>query len=139
MKFDIFRPNAFINSQSLNNTQVTNSFNKLSHWYLHKVQENEKRKNMNRSIGSRRIKYIMFGVLKINYQKTRWNRHVASNSYITFRDEISTSPAGIDFTLRLHEEINFHPGKAGQVSRYLLAKTHRFPLIWKCLQNDEIL
>ena len=46
-----------------------------------------------------------------------------------FRDEISTSPAGIDFTLRLHEEINFHPGKAGQVSRYLLAKTHRFPLI----------
>ena len=31
------------------------------------------------------------------------------------RDEISTRPVGTDSTLRLHGEINFHPGKAGQV------------------------
>ena len=46
------------------------------------------------------------------------------------RDEISTHPAGTDFILRLHGEINFHHGKARQVStRYLFTKTHRFPLI----------
>ena len=42
----IFRPNASINPQSLNNTQMTNSFYNLSHWCLNKVQENEKRKSM---------------------------------------------------------------------------------------------
>ena len=45
-------------------------------------------------------------------------------------DKISTPPAGTDFTLRLHGEINIHPGKAAQVSTgYLLTKTYRFPLI----------
>ena len=46
MNFDIFRPNAPISSQSLNNTQMTNSCYNLFHWCLHKVQEYEKRKNM---------------------------------------------------------------------------------------------
>ena len=32
------------------------------------------------------------------------------------RDEISTRPAETDFTLRLHVEIKFRPGKAGQFS-----------------------
>ena len=46
------------------------------------------------------------------------------------RNEISTRPAGTDFTLRLHEEINFHTGKLGQVSTwYLFPKTHRFQSI----------
>ena len=46
------------------------------------------------------------------------------------RDEISTRPAGTDFTLRLHGEINFCPCKAGKVSTwYLFTKTHRFRLI----------
>ena len=37
------------------------------------------------------------------------------------QDEISTRPAETDFTLRLHEEIKFRPGKAGQFStRYLI-------------------
>ena len=31
-------------------------------------------------------------------------------------DEISTRPAGTDFTLRVHVEIKFCPGKAGQFS-----------------------
>ena len=31
------------------------------------------------------------------------------------QDEISTRPAGKDFTLRLHGEIHFHRGKAGPV------------------------
>ena len=45
-------------------------------------------------------------------------------------DEISTRPAGTDFTLRLHGQISFYPCKAGQVSTlYLFTKTHRFPLI----------
>ena len=30
------------------------------------------------------------------------------------REEISNRPAETDFTLRLHEEIKFHPGKAAQ-------------------------
>ena len=34
------------------------------------------------------------------------------------RDEISAHPAGTDFTLRLHEEIKFRPGKAGQFSTW---------------------
>ena len=46
MEFNIFRPNAPINSQSSNNTQMTNSYYNLSHWYLHKEQKYEKRKNM---------------------------------------------------------------------------------------------
>ena len=47
---------------------------------------------------------------------------------IPFRwDEISTRPAGTDFTLRLHGEISFYPCKGGQVSTlYLLTKTQRF-------------
>ena len=56
-------------------------------------------------------------------------------------DKISTRPAGIDFTLRLHVEIKFCPGKAGQFStwhllRFVLTKFvhtklkfHRFSLI----------
>ena len=32
------------------------------------------------------------------------------------QDEISTRPAGAYFTLRLHVEIKFHHGKAGQFS-----------------------
>ena len=32
------------------------------------------------------------------------------------RDEISTRPAGTDFTLRLHGKTKFHPDKAGQFS-----------------------
>ena len=44
MNFDIFR--APINSQSLSNTQMTNSYYSLFHWCLHKVQECEKRENM---------------------------------------------------------------------------------------------
>ena len=36
------------------------------------------------------------------------------------RDEISTRPAGVDFSLRLNGEISLNPGKVGQVStRYL--------------------
>ena len=46
MKFNIFRPNAPINSQSSNNTQMTNSYYNLSHQCLNKVQEYQKRKNM---------------------------------------------------------------------------------------------
>ena len=34
------------------------------------------------------------------------------------RDEISTGPAGTDFTLRLNGEIEFHPGKTGQFSTW---------------------
>ena len=37
-------------------------------------------------------------------------------------DEISTSSVGTDFTLRLHGEIKFHPGKAGQFSTWYLLK-----------------
>ena len=33
-------------------------------------------------------------------------------------DEISTRPAETDFTLRLHVEIKFRPGKAGQFSTW---------------------
>ena len=33
---------------------------------------------------------------------------------LAWRDEISTPPAETDFTLRLHVEIKFWPGKAGQ-------------------------
>ena len=46
MKFNIFRPNAPVNSQSLNNTQMTNSYHNVSHWCLHKVQEYENCKNI---------------------------------------------------------------------------------------------
>ena len=35
------------------------------------------------------------------------------------RDEISPRPAGADLTLRLHVEIKFRPGKAGQFSTWL--------------------
>ena len=36
------------------------------------------------------------------------------------QDEISTRPAQIDFTLRLHVEIKFRPGKAGQFCTWYL-------------------
>ena len=36
------------------------------------------------------------------------------------RDEISPHPAGMDLTLRLHVEIKFRPGKAGQFSTWHL-------------------
>ena len=32
------------------------------------------------------------------------------------RDEVSSRPAGTDFTLRLHGEIKFHPSKVEQLS-----------------------
>ena len=38
------------------------------------------------------------------------------------RNEISTRAAGTDFTLRLHGEIKFHSGKAGQFSTWYLFK-----------------
>ena len=36
------------------------------------------------------------------------------------RDEISTRPAETDFTSRLHVEIKFRPGKAGETSTWYL-------------------
>ena len=39
-----------------------------------------------------------------------------------FRDEISTRPAEKDFTLWLHMEITFRPGKAGQFSTWYLIR-----------------
>ena len=36
------------------------------------------------------------------------------------QDEVSTRPAGTDFTLRLHREIKFDPGKTGQFSTWFL-------------------
>ena len=36
------------------------------------------------------------------------------------RDEISTCPPEADFTLRLHVEIKFRPGKARQFSTWYL-------------------
>ena len=38
------------------------------------------------------------------------------------QDKISTYPAGTDFTLRLHGEIKFHPGKVEQFSTWYLHK-----------------
>ena len=38
------------------------------------------------------------------------------------RDEISTRPAETDFTLGLHVEIKFRPGKAGQFSTWYLIR-----------------
>ena len=38
------------------------------------------------------------------------------------QDEISTRPAETDFTLALHVEIKFRPGKAGQFSTWYLIK-----------------
>ena len=38
------------------------------------------------------------------------------------RDEISIRPAETDFTLRIHVEIKFHPGKAGQFSAWYLIR-----------------
>ena len=38
------------------------------------------------------------------------------------RDEIPTRPAETDFTLRLHVEIKFPPGKAGQFSTWYLIR-----------------
>ena len=39
-----------------------------------------------------------------------------------YRDKISTCPAETDFTLRLHVEIKFHPGEAGQFSTWYLIR-----------------
>ena len=44
------------------------------------------------------------------------------------RDEISTRRAGSDFTLRLHAEIKFCPGKAGQFSDWYLFRFVCFSL-----------
>ena len=38
------------------------------------------------------------------------------------RDEISTRPVETDFTLRLHVEIKFRPGKVGQFSTWYLIR-----------------
>ena len=38
------------------------------------------------------------------------------------RDEILTRPAETDFKLRLHVEITFRPGKAGQFSTWYLVR-----------------
>ena len=38
------------------------------------------------------------------------------------RDEISTHPAEVDITLRLHVEIKFRPGNAGQFSTWYLIR-----------------
>ena len=38
------------------------------------------------------------------------------------RDEISTRPTETDFALRLHLEITFRPGKAGQFSTWYLTR-----------------
>ena len=38
------------------------------------------------------------------------------------RDEISTRPAETDFTLQLHVEIKFRPGKARQFSTWYLTR-----------------
>ena len=38
------------------------------------------------------------------------------------RDEISTRSTGTDFTRRLHGEIKFHLGKAGQFSTWYMFK-----------------
>ena len=40
----------------------------------------------------------------------------------TCRDEISTRPDETDFTLRLHVEIKFRPGRAGQFSTWYLVR-----------------
>ena len=42
------------------------------------------------------------------------------------RDEISTRPAGADFTLRLHREIKFHPSKAEQFSTWFYLDLYNF-------------
>ena len=39
-----------------------------------------------------------------------------------YRDEISICPAETDFTLRLHVEIKFRPGKAGHFSIWYLIR-----------------
>ena len=57
MKFNIFRPNVPINSQSSNSTQMTNPTDAYIRY------KNTKNAKHDRSIGSKRIKYIMFGVL----------------------------------------------------------------------------
>ena len=57
-----------------------------------------------------------------------------------YLDEISAHPVRTDLTQQLLMETNFHPDRVGQVStRYLFTRRHRFPLIKKCSQNDEIL
>ena len=50
--------------------------------------------------------------------------HYESADYMipTCPDEISTHPAEADFTLRLHVEIKFRPGKAGQFSTWYLIR-----------------
>ena len=42
------------------------------------------------------------------------------------QDEISTRPAGADFTLRLHREIKFHPSKAEQFSTWFYLDLYNF-------------
>ena len=45
-----------------------------------------------------------------------------------WRDEISLRPAGTDLTLRLHVEIKFRPGKAGQFSTWHLFRFYAISL-----------
>ena len=45
------------------------------------------------------------------------------------QDEISTRPAGTDFTLRLYVEIKFRPCKAGQFSTW-----HLLRFVWNFLE-----
>ena len=44
------------------------------------------------------------------------------------RDEISTHPAGTDFTQQLHGEINFHAGKAGRFPPDICLQKPRDPI-----------
>ena len=55
MKFNIFCPNAPVNSQSLNNTQMTKSYYNLSQFIPHKAQEYEKCKDMTGSLVGNRL------------------------------------------------------------------------------------
>ena len=47
-----------------------------------------------------------------------FSKYVLGGNYMILvcRDDISTSPARIDFTVRLYEEIKLHLGKMGQFS-----------------------
>ena len=90
LKFNIFRPNASIKSQSLNNTQMTDSFNNLSHWCLHKVQEYEKRKNMAGALVRNGLNTLCLECFwKSNYRKTRWNQGQCSSHCLILNLKIS--------------------------------------------------
>ena len=56
--------------------------------------------------------------------KCRFDQVYLGGDYMILacRDEISTRPDKTDFTLRLHVEIKFCPGKAGQFSTWYLVR-----------------